>query len=100
MGIELHLARLAGTESYSWTVPLQRPMGSARHMPPSAMNASELMFFFGAPLAHVLAYEEDLRAARRGNAQRALNRARRPANFVVPLEELLPEAHLLLVNEG
>jgi hypothetical protein len=42
------------------------------------MTAAELMFFFGAPLAHVVKYEEHLNALRRDQAARRLARRRQP----------------------
>lgn len=38
------------------------------------MLAAEQMFFLGAPLAHVVAYEEHLRAKRRADQFRAIER--------------------------
>jgi hypothetical protein len=37
---------------------------SAFPLDPTLMTSSELMFFFGAPLAHVVQYEERLRTRR------------------------------------
>ena len=100
MSIQLHHRPLDAQSGYSWTITLPRPPGPERQLAPSVMNASELMFFYGAPLAHIVAYEEELRAARRGKALRALTRARRPANFVVPIEELISEPPLLVANHA
>jgi hypothetical protein len=46
-----------------------------------AMNASELMYFFGAPLAHVVDYEDCLRAARCDKTVREVTRSGRAARF-------------------
>lgn len=57
------------------------------------MNAAEQMFFFGAPLAHVVEYEENLKETRREQAARRLGRARGPHNFarqLAPLGALSP----------
>lgn len=46
---------------YSWSIALDRrgPLPDA-----SELTAAEQVFFLGAPLAHVLAYEEHLKARR------------------------------------
>jgi len=44
--------------------PGRAPIGPVERLLAQAMNASELLYFFGAPLAHVVDYEERLRAAR------------------------------------
>lgn len=41
---------------------------------PQTMPASEQMFFFGAPFAHVVQYEEELRAGRHEKNLRQLTR--------------------------
>lgn len=46
------------------------------------MTAAELMFFFGAPLAHVVQYEEQLKELRRDQAARRMTRVRRPFGAV------------------
>ena len=46
---------------YSWTVELPAFPATGD---PAGMSASEQMFFLGAPLAHVVAYEQDLKQAR------------------------------------
>lgn len=58
------------------------------------MNAAEQMFFFGAPLAHVVEYEENLKETRREQAARRLARARGPHDFARQLARvgLLPGA--------
>jgi hypothetical protein len=61
----------------SWTIELPRPARQGEALRPEAMSASELMFFFGAPVAHVVDYEEHQRASRRDKAVRALARSRR-----------------------
>lgn len=52
------------------------------------MNAAEQMFFFGAPLAHIVGYEEHLREARREQAARRLARSRGPLAFTSQLAVL------------
>lgn len=44
--------------------PARAPFGPVERRLAQAMNASELMYFFGAPLAHVVTYEDRLRASR------------------------------------
>ena len=60
---------------YSWSVVLPHPRDRGRRSSAPALNASEQMFFFGAPLAHVVQYEEHLRA---GRQERAFRRHRLP----------------------
>ena len=43
--------------SRTWSVPLSKPQGSPGSRRRAPMTAAEEMFFFGAPLAHILAYE-------------------------------------------
>ena len=64
-----------------WTIVLPRPCGTDRSLRPEAMNAPEQMFFFGAPLAHIVEYEEHLREVRREQAARRLARSRGPHDF-------------------
>jgi hypothetical protein len=64
--------------SYSWTVALSRPGQRGMPLRFEVMNASEQMFFFGAPLAHVVCYEEHLRQQRVERLARDSLRARRP----------------------
>jgi hypothetical protein len=52
------------------------------------MNASELMYFFGAPLAHVVDYEDHLRANRSEKTIREMTRGRRTPGF--PAQLALP----------
>jgi len=49
------------------------------------MNASELMYFFGAPLAHVVDYENELRASRCERTIREMTRGRRALGFPAQL---------------
>ena len=48
---------------------------------PHAMSASELMYFFGAPLAHVVSYEDHLRTSRCEKTIRVVTRSRRAPDF-------------------
>ena len=66
----------------SWSLVVSRPRGTDRSLRPDAMNAAELMFFFGAPFAHIVAYEEHLRLTRREQAARRLARSRPRLGFV------------------
>jgi hypothetical protein len=52
-------------EVKSWVVPLRRRPGPARPLKPCTASASELMFFWQAPLAHVVLHEERELARRR-----------------------------------
>jgi hypothetical protein len=63
--------------SRALTIDLPKPARPGAALRPEAMSASELMFVFGAPLAHVVDYEEHQRASRREKAVRALVRSRR-----------------------
>jgi hypothetical protein len=67
---------------HSWTLVLSRKTASGRPVKPEEMNASELMFFFGAPLSHVVRYEDHLRAARAEKLARGAMRSRRSFDFV------------------
>jgi hypothetical protein len=67
--------------SYSWTVALSRPAKPGVPLRCAELNASEQMFFFGAPLAHVVCYEEHLRQQRVERLARDSLRARRPIHF-------------------
>ena len=49
------------------------------------MTAAEQMFFVGAPLAHVVQYEEHLKAMRRDQAGRRHARARGTHNLAMGL---------------
>ena len=44
--------------------PARAPLGPVERRLARAMNASEQMYFFGAPLAHVVDYEDRLRSSR------------------------------------
>ena len=72
-----------------WTVVLPRPQGADRFLRAETMNATELMFFFGAPLAHVIQYEEHLRESRR---EREFALARRTTRFIDPAAIAAPPA--------
>ena len=50
---------------YRWTARFHEPLvAAAQLLPPTTMTAAEQMFFLGAPLAHVVAYERLLKTAR------------------------------------
>jgi hypothetical protein len=50
-------------------------------MPADICTAAEQLFYQGAPLAHVVAYEERLRESRRQKISTAIRRFRRPLNL-------------------
>ena len=79
--------RLTG-EPRSWAVVLPRPSKQARPLRPDEMNASEQMFFYGAPLAHVVCYEEHLRTLRAEKAARDLLRGQRSLGAAAQLAAL------------
>ncbi len=54
-------------EGFAWTIALRRPMGRAP-LSREALSPAEEMFFYLAPLAHVVRYEEEMRQRRRGTA--------------------------------
>jgi hypothetical protein len=57
---------------YSWTLELRRPTLGDTQLAYDSAVASEQMFFWGAPLAHVVRYEEHLREMRSRMAMRRL----------------------------
>jgi hypothetical protein len=69
-------------QRHSWTLVLSRKTASGRPVRSEEMNASELMFFFGAPLSHVVRYEDHLRAARAEKLARGAMRSRRSFDLV------------------
>jgi hypothetical protein len=79
------------TEERCWSVVLPRPRGAERFLRAETMNAAEQMFFFGAPLAHVVQYEEHLRSSRQEQAARRMMRGRGPLNFGRELAALAPK---------
>lgn len=81
-------SRRAGQNSWSLVIPPHDPPGQP--LDPDTMNASELMFFFGAPLAHVVQYEDHLKAVRNTRSSRPLGRCRRAPEFA--LHQSLPDA--------
>ena len=74
-----------------WTLALPRPLGANRSLRAETMDAAELMFFYGAPLAHVVEYGDHLKAMRREQAARRLARARKPFD---PIPRLGPRREL------
>ena len=77
-----------------FTIALPR---AARSLAAETMTAAELMFFFDAPLAHVVEYEEHLKAIRREQAARRLARAHRPFD---PIPSLPPRRELCEAEAG
>ena len=53
--------------------------------PAQAMSASELMYFFGAPLAHIVEYQDRLRTTRCEKSLRLVARSRRACGFAAQL---------------
>jgi hypothetical protein len=47
------------TLSFAWWVALRRPCSP--HAPTQQLTLAETMFFYGAPVAHLLAYEEEIK---------------------------------------
>jgi len=80
--------RPAEQHSPSPALPGSPPL--ARALAAEAMNASELMYFFGAPLAHVVDYEDHIRANRHEKAVREMTRGRRALGFPPPLVSPAP----------
>ena len=81
------VARFPKPARYAWSLVLPHPRdrtGPAAQ----ALNASEQMFFFGAPLAHVVLYEQHLRATRQEKAIRQLARTRRTFDLATQLAGL------------
>ena len=74
----------------SWTLTLPCRPGANGSFPPEDMNASELMFFFGAPLAHVVRYESHLREMRHTKTVRHLARTRKARDFTSGMATLAP----------
>ena len=79
--------QLAATQSYAWSIAL--PTRRRAEPDQSTMTASELMFFYGAPLAHIVAYEQHLRSARNRQAMRGMLRCVRPIRSTTVLTELV-----------
>ena len=52
------------TEGFAWSIALRRPMGRGG-LSRETLSSAEEMFFYLAPLAHVVSYEEQLRLRRR-----------------------------------
>jgi hypothetical protein len=60
----LFFSEFAEPEEYWWHIWLRQPGHRDGEFAPEMMTAPEQMFFLGAPLAHVLAYEEHLKSLR------------------------------------
>lgn len=66
---------VAVPKRYCWSLQLPRSLdGGALCL--ETMTASEQMFFLGAPLAHVIDFEDHVREQREGAAMRRLHRGR------------------------
>ena len=72
-----------------WTIVLPRPPKFGRPLGPEDMNASEIMFFYGAPVAHIVRYEEHLKAQRAEKAARNFMRQPRSLTGAAQLAQLL-----------
>jgi hypothetical protein len=89
----------------AWSIVLPRPPKYGRPLGPEEMTASELMFFHGAPLAHVVRYEEHLREQRAEKAARGLMRLPRSLSGAGQLARMtalppLRESGSLAAHEG
>jgi len=62
------------SDRHLWVVQLRRLPPGAHELDWATATASELMFFWSAPLAHVVAYEDWLRARRREQKLQASKR--------------------------
>ena len=81
MGCNPTAERPAPAHSYAWWLQLRVPSAEERRAGQLNLTASEQMFFVGAPLAHVVCYEEHLRAKQRRRLTPARTRkARFPLN--------------------
>jgi hypothetical protein len=58
-----------------------RPLAVALDLGSNSAPACELMFFCGAPFAHVVQYEDHVRTKRKGHESRALLRSQRPRRW-------------------
>jgi hypothetical protein len=56
--------RAESEDSWSWQIRLSRPRASLGSKSRKPLVAAEEMFFYGSPLAHVLAYESNLLSSR------------------------------------
>jgi hypothetical protein len=68
--------RQSQSEFKNWAVPLRRAPRVAGAIDPCTASASELMFFWDAPLAHVVDYEEHVVARRRQLEVKQISRRR------------------------
>ena len=68
----------ADSSSLNLALPAREADG---RLAPQAMNASELMYYYGAPLAHVVEYEDRLRMSRCEKIVRVGTRNRRAPLF-------------------
>jgi len=62
------------SDRHLWVVQLRRLPRGGHELDSAMATASELMFFWSAPLAHVIAYEDRLRARRREQELQARKR--------------------------
>lgn len=80
--MDLVAFRETGRDSASHSpTPACAPIGMVKRRLAEAMNASEQMYFLGAPLAHVAHYENRLRAARCDKWVREVARSCPALNF-------------------
>lgn len=66
MGSDSTTESPAPAHPYAWWLELRVPSEEERRAAQLFMSASEQMFFVGAPLAHVVQYQEHLRAKQQG----------------------------------
>lgn len=66
-------------DRYRWELPLHGPLAGRDPLTAATMTAAEQMFFLGAPLAHVVAYEKLLKISRLMRPERSAARLTRLA---------------------
>ena len=81
----VQLCRPGRNAQPSSTHAFARARGDGDAQLSQAMSASELMYFFGAPLAHIVEYQDRLRSTRCEKSFRAAARSRRACDFAAQL---------------
>src|SRR5688500_13709563 len=100
-----HIALRPEAARFAWSIVLPRPPKYGRALGPEEMDVSELMCFYGAPLSHVVRYEEHLREQRAEKAARGLMRLPRSLSCAGQLARMtalpsLRESGSLIAHEG
>lgn len=80
---------VAAPVRYCWSFEVARPASGRGVLSPQTMTASEQMFFLGAPLAHVVRFEEHAREHHESASRRRLQRGQRGSPVLSPLRELV-----------